>query len=191
MIEKHEQPSSEAFQSIVGKEKPGRLRCHGRTTTPTLLKRNQEIAKLKREHADEVKQLMQEMEEKRRQDKEASERKFQLLFNAIVNQNTANLDIEAIAACISAPTVDANRSSTSTHAPNDNEVRLNYIFCLIQHIIVYMIQLNCIGVIVNLCCYNWFCMSIIFSDLNFFVMVRLDWNCVDLSLVVWLCFVVF
>ncbi|KAK2358903.1 hypothetical protein QL285_096045 [Trifolium repens] len=101
MIEKHEQPSSEAFQKI------------------------KKIAKLKREHADEVKQLMQEMEEKRRQDKEASERKFQLLFNAIVNQNTANLDIEAIAACISAPTVDANRASTSTHAPNDNEMMNN------------------------------------------------------------------
>ncbi|KAK2411203.1 hypothetical protein QL285_046505 [Trifolium repens] len=69
--------------------------------------------------------LMQEMEEKRRQDKEASERKFQLLFNVIVNQNTANLDIEAIAACISAPTVDANRASTSTHAPNDNEMMNN------------------------------------------------------------------
>jgi hypothetical protein len=38
--------------------------------------------------------------------------------------------IEALAALITTPAVDANSallSSTSTHAPNDNEVRLNYI----------------------------------------------------------------
>ncbi|XP_045811353.1 bromodomain-containing protein DDB_G0278469-like isoform X4 [Trifolium pratense] len=67
--------------------------------------------------------LKQEMEEKRRQDKEATEtkiqqekeaieRKLQILLKAIVNQNTANLDVEALQALISAPTTDA---------PNDNE----------------------------------------------------------------------
>ncbi|MCI06712.1 hypothetical protein A2U01_0027772, partial [Trifolium medium] len=111
---------------------PGRLHCHGRTTTPTLLKRNEEIAKLKREHADEVKQLIQEMQEKHRQDKEATERKLQLLLKVIVSQNTADLDMEALAALISAPTADANsvlRSSTSTHAPNDNQLSI----CLMWH----------------------------------------------------------
>jgi hypothetical protein len=52
-------------------------------------------------------------------------------------QNVANFDMDAIAALISAPTTDANsefHSLTSTHAPNDNEVRLNYILCLIQYI---------------------------------------------------------
>ncbi|CAJ2663941.1 unnamed protein product [Trifolium pratense] len=68
--------------------------------------------------------LKQEMEEKRRQDKEATEtkiqqekeaieRKLQILLKAIVNQNTANLDVEALQALISAPTTDA---------PNDNEI---------------------------------------------------------------------
>ncbi|KAL6530956.1 hypothetical protein OROHE_014438 [Orobanche hederae] len=50
------------------------------------------------------------------------ERKLQLLLKAVVNQNIANLDVEALAALISAPTTDVNsvsRSSTSTHAPND------------------------------------------------------------------------
>jgi cytochrome c553 len=50
------------------------LHCHGRTTTLTLLKRNEEIAKLKREHPDEVKRLTQEMEEKHRQEKEATDK---------------------------------------------------------------------------------------------------------------------
>jgi cytochrome c553 len=111
--------------------------CHGRTTTLTLLKRNEEIAKLKREHADEVKRLTQEMEEKRRQDKEETDKKLKLLLKAIMNQNVANFDMDAIATLISAPTTDANsefHSLTSTHAPNDNEVRLNYILCLIQYI---------------------------------------------------------
>ncbi|GAU31978.1 hypothetical protein TSUD_359230 [Trifolium subterraneum] len=44
------------------------------------------------------------MQEKRRQDKEATERRLQLLLKA------ANLDVEALAALISAPTADANKS---------------------------------------------------------------------------------
>jgi hypothetical protein len=52
------------------------------------LKRNEEIAKLKREHADEVKQLTQEMEEKHRQDKYATDKKLKLLLKAIVYQIT-------------------------------------------------------------------------------------------------------
>ncbi|RYR10469.1 hypothetical protein Ahy_B05g078909 [Arachis hypogaea] len=35
------------FQSIFGKEKAGRVRCHGRVTTLALLKKNEEIATLK------------------------------------------------------------------------------------------------------------------------------------------------
>ncbi|RYR03956.1 hypothetical protein Ahy_B06g083418 [Arachis hypogaea] len=42
-----------AFRSIFGKEKAGRVRCHGRVTTPTLLKKNEEIATLKQQHATE------------------------------------------------------------------------------------------------------------------------------------------
>ncbi|XP_058731810.1 uncharacterized protein LOC131603504 [Vicia villosa] len=125
LIENQGQSSSEAFQSVFGKQKPGRLRCHGRTTTPTLLKRNEEIAKLKRDHAAEVRHVIQEMEEKRRQDKEEIERKMQLLLKTVLNQNTSDLDIEALAALISAPTTDANsvlRSSASTHAPTNDQI---------------------------------------------------------------------
>ncbi|KAK2404018.1 hypothetical protein QL285_053399 [Trifolium repens] len=51
-----------------------------------------------------------------------------LPFKAIMNQNVANFDMDAIAALISAPTTDANsefHSLTSTHAPNDNEMMNN------------------------------------------------------------------
>ncbi|CAL5190415.1 unnamed protein product [Lathyrus oleraceus] len=128
LIENHGQPSSEAFESVFGKQKPGRMRFHGRTTTPTLLKRNEEIAKLKKEHADEVRQFndkIQEIEEKRLQDKEEMERKMQLLLKTILNQNTSELNIEALAALISAPATDANSvlcSSASTHAPTNDQI---------------------------------------------------------------------
>ncbi|KAI5397856.1 hypothetical protein KIW84_063611 [Lathyrus oleraceus] len=128
LIENHGQPSSEAFESVFGKQKPGRMRCHGRTTTPSLLKRNEEIAKLKKEHADEVRQFndkIQEIEEKHLQDKEEMERKMQLLLKTILNQNTSELNIEALTALISAPAADANsvlRSSASTHAPTNDKI---------------------------------------------------------------------
>ncbi|XP_058753535.1 uncharacterized protein LOC131626717 [Vicia villosa] len=124
LIENQGKSSSEAFESVLGKQKPGRVRCHGRTTTPTLLKRNEEIAKLKRDHAAEVRHVIQEMEERRRQDKEETERRMQLLLKTVLNQNTSNLDIEALAALISAPATDANsalRSSASTHAPINDQ----------------------------------------------------------------------
>jgi hypothetical protein len=75
------------------------------------------------------------MEEKHRQDNEARERKLQLLLKATVNQNTANLDVEALAALISAPTTNVNSvlcSSTSTHALNGNEVRYKILFVSVQ-----------------------------------------------------------
>ncbi|CAL0305207.1 unnamed protein product [Lupinus luteus] len=37
-------------KSVFGKEKPRRVRCHGRVTTPTLLKRTEEIAKIEKKN---------------------------------------------------------------------------------------------------------------------------------------------
>ncbi|KAF1862640.1 hypothetical protein Lal_00013401 [Lupinus albus] len=66
---KIEQPD-EAFQNVFRKEKPGRVLCHGRVTTPTLLKRTEEITKIEKKHADELKVLndkVLEMEAKHNQ----------------------------------------------------------------------------------------------------------------------------
>ncbi|XP_050901671.1 uncharacterized protein LOC127108269 isoform X3 [Lathyrus oleraceus] len=59
------QPSDEAFQTVFGKEKAGRVRCHGRVTTPSLLKRNKEIAEIEMKHAAEVKHLTEKVQEMR------------------------------------------------------------------------------------------------------------------------------
>ena len=96
------------------------------------MKRNEEIARLRKDHNDEVKQLkdqIQEMEEKQRNETKAMEGKIQILLKAMLSQNTTGLDTEALADLITTPAADANnalRSSTSTFAPDDNEVRLNY-----------------------------------------------------------------
>ncbi|MED6140161.1 hypothetical protein PIB30_090458 [Stylosanthes scabra] len=51
----------EAFQSIFGKEQPGRDRCYGRSVTQTDLQRHAEISALKQQHQDEVTTLRNEL----------------------------------------------------------------------------------------------------------------------------------
>ncbi|KAG6502953.1 hypothetical protein ZIOFF_035242 [Zingiber officinale] len=130
LIENSGVPSTEAFKTVFGKEKPGRVRCYGRTTTPTLLKRNEEITEIEKRHANEVKHLIdkvheieakhEEMEVKHSKEMAAMEQKFQLLLRTMLNQNDSRVDMESLAALLSP--CDANsglRSSTSTHAPNN------------------------------------------------------------------------
>ncbi|OIV89319.1 hypothetical protein TanjilG_23312 [Lupinus angustifolius] len=63
LIENSSQQPGETFQSVFGKEKPRRVRCNGRVTTPTLLKRTEEIAKIEKIHVDELKLLNDKVEE--------------------------------------------------------------------------------------------------------------------------------
>ncbi|KAJ1415445.1 hypothetical protein SESBI_18141 [Sesbania bispinosa] len=115
---------------MFGKEKPGRVCCYGRTTTPTLLKKNKEIAEIEKRHANEVKHLndkVQGMEAEHAEMKAKHaeiEQKFQLLLRTMINQNNSRMNVEALVALLSTPG-DANsalRSSTSTHAPNNHEL---------------------------------------------------------------------
>ncbi|KAG6534455.1 hypothetical protein ZIOFF_008341 [Zingiber officinale] len=130
LIENSSVPSTEAFKTVFGKEQPGRVRCYGRTTTPTLLKRNEEIAEIEKRHANEVKHLTdkvheieakhEDMEVKHSKEMVAMEQKFQLLLRTMLNQNDSRVDMESLAALLSP--CDANsglRSSTTTHAPNN------------------------------------------------------------------------
>ncbi|KAG5020429.1 hypothetical protein AAZX31_06G226200 [Glycine max] len=101
LIENSGQSSSETFQTMFVKDKSGRVRCHGRTTTPTLLKRNKEISEIEKRHAEEVKELndkIQEIEEKCNremaaaeekccQEMAAMEQKIQFLVKIVLNQS--------------------------------------------------------------------------------------------------------
>lgn len=51
----------QTFQSLFGKEKPGRVRCFGRTVTPTMLKRNEEIAVIKKQHSNEMTSMVRKI----------------------------------------------------------------------------------------------------------------------------------
>ncbi|CAL0306332.1 unnamed protein product [Lupinus luteus] len=119
LIEKSTQQPDEAFQSVFGKEKSGRVRCHGRVTTLTLLKRTKEIAKIEKKHADELKLLnykVEEMEAKHKQEMSSMEQKFQILLRNIINQNNSGVDVEALATMLS-----TLGTSTSTHVPNNDK----------------------------------------------------------------------
>ncbi|KAF1898317.1 hypothetical protein Lal_00033084 [Lupinus albus] len=75
------------FQSVFGKEKSGRVRCHGRVTTSALSKRTDEITKIEKKHVDELKLLndkVLEMKAKHKQEMSSMEQKFQILLR---NQN--------------------------------------------------------------------------------------------------------
>ncbi|KAK7317909.1 hypothetical protein RJT34_02528 [Clitoria ternatea] len=43
-----------SYKSLFGKEKPGRVRCLGKTLTPTILKKNEEFAAIKKQHDSEI-----------------------------------------------------------------------------------------------------------------------------------------
>ncbi|WJX49359.1 hypothetical protein P8452_35805 [Trifolium repens] len=130
------QSSDEAFKTVFGKEKSGRLRCHGRFTTSSILKRNKEMAEIEKKHAAEVKNLtdkVHEMEEKHEkmeakhsEEMAAMEGKLQVLLRVMLNQSNSGRDMGDLVALLSTPNGDNNNnalhSSSSAHAPNNHEV---------------------------------------------------------------------
>ncbi|XP_058764294.1 uncharacterized protein LOC131637708 isoform X1 [Vicia villosa] len=129
------QSSDEAFQTVFGKEKPGRMRCHGRVTTPSLLKRNKEIAEIEMKHAAEVKHLNEKIQEmrvkhemletKHSEEMAAIERKLEILLRVmLINQSNSGHDMGDLVALLSIPNENNNalHSSASAHALNNHPV---------------------------------------------------------------------
>nr|ABN05900.1 Ubiquitin [Medicago truncatula] len=119
LITNSDHSSVEAFQTVFGKEKPGRLRCYGRVTTSSLLKRNK-VADMEKKHAAEVKSLtdkVQEMETIHRKDMAAMEEKLQVLLRVMLNQSNTGIDMGDLGAFLSTRNDDNNvrHSSTSNH----------------------------------------------------------------------------
>ncbi|XP_058734521.1 uncharacterized protein LOC131606288 [Vicia villosa] len=106
---------SETFNSLFGKEKSGRVRCYGRTITPTMLKRKEEILVIKRQHNDEVAGMKREMDG------------MKALFKTMMKQQNpqmsddeiSNLMASAMGCSISSTAAPADpHSSASTHIPH-------------------------------------------------------------------------
>ncbi|XP_020978110.1 uncharacterized protein LOC107636495 [Arachis ipaensis] len=90
---KSKESAIRAFQSIFGKEKAGRVRCHGRVTTPTLLKKNEEIATLKQQHATEKATLENKVDVMQ---KEVDELKS--LVKMMLQQKNSGVDLDMLVA---------------------------------------------------------------------------------------------
>jgi len=102
-----------AFESLFGKEKFGRVRCYGRTITPTTLKKNQEIDALKRKHSIERNDMIKKFEG------------FEVVMKFMLKQNT-DLDENDIEEMMSQAldneiSAVAPRSSAATHVPDDDD----------------------------------------------------------------------
>ncbi|KAK2416363.1 hypothetical protein QL285_038762 [Trifolium repens] len=57
-IEKSAEAAKETFHSLFGKERSGRVRCHGRTATPSSLRKKEEIALVKKQYDGKSKLIM-------------------------------------------------------------------------------------------------------------------------------------
>ncbi|XP_061344420.1 disease resistance protein Roq1-like [Gastrolobium bilobum] len=101
-IENSGQPSTEAFPAVSGKEKPGEVCCYERTTTPTLLKINEEMTEMEKINANEAKHLNEKIEviEAKHNEMAIVEKKFQLQ-RTMLNQKNLGQDVEALADLLS------------------------------------------------------------------------------------------
>ncbi|WJX72369.1 hypothetical protein P8452_56255 [Trifolium repens] len=61
-IQESNECAGETFQTIFGKEKAGRMRCLGRMVTPTVFKRNEEIAEIKRHYSNETTRMAKKLD---------------------------------------------------------------------------------------------------------------------------------
>ncbi|XP_058764415.1 uncharacterized protein LOC131637864 [Vicia villosa] len=94
---------SETFTSLFGKEKSGRVRCYGRTTTQTMFKRNQEISVIKKQHSDKVDGMKREMDD------------MKVLFKTMMKQQNPYMSDEEISNMM-ASALEITTSTTEHHA---------------------------------------------------------------------------
>ena len=125
MVEK-KGSDTEAFKAVMGKERPGRLRCYGRTVTKTSLKRKAEINALKQAHSQEVSTLRHEFQDQID--------RLQNAFKTVIQQCNPPLNMESIEDLLGLSHGDANSSPkdsraqmhsfTSIHTPCPKKVTL-------------------------------------------------------------------
>ncbi|KAL1351899.1 hypothetical protein AAHE18_06G127500 [Arachis hypogaea] len=110
---KSKESAVRAFQYIFGKEKAGRVRCHGRVTTPTLLKKNEEITTLKQQHATKKATLEGKVDVMQ---KEVDELKSLVMM--MLQQKSSRVDLDMLAAQL---------GSTLGNPNNDVHEEENYV----------------------------------------------------------------
>ena len=105
---------------MFGKEKPGRLRCFGRTATPTMLKKNEEIANIKKHYEGEMTSMKERMEAYESLTKTRM-KAYESLLKCVLKQQNPNLsedDVDNMTGhALGIANSAARHSSTSTHVP--------------------------------------------------------------------------
>ncbi|RYR53076.1 hypothetical protein Ahy_A06g027964 [Arachis hypogaea] len=117
---KSKESAIRVFQSIFGKEKAGRVHCHGRVTTPTLLKKNEEIATLKQQHAAEKASLEGKVDVMQ---KEVDEQKS--LVKMMLQQKSSGVDLEMLAAQLGSTLGNPNNDAHEEENYVEEEIELN------------------------------------------------------------------
>ncbi|XP_058734879.1 eisosome protein SEG2-like [Vicia villosa] len=114
-IENSTEVGTQTFQSLFGKEKPGRVRCYGRTVTPSLLKKNEEISLMKMQYDGKISDMTQKMGA------------MEALLKSMYMQQNPHLSEEEVdekmREALHNDNIPTPRSSTSTYAPDNQKVR--------------------------------------------------------------------
>ncbi|MED6183961.1 hypothetical protein PIB30_042765 [Stylosanthes scabra] len=113
----------EAFQSLFGKEQPGRVRCYGRSITQTDLRKHAEVSAIKQQHQQEVSALQSRLGDIQTQQQQQAEeihglRKMVKLLLLRSELEMRPEEADALLQDAQHSPVDANSAHGSTHAPN-------------------------------------------------------------------------
>ncbi|XP_020969498.1 uncharacterized protein LOC110267988 isoform X1 [Arachis ipaensis] len=119
----------EAFESLFGKEQPGRVRCYGRSVTLSDLKKYAKISELKQQHQEEVTSLKAELGDMKakQQHQEADLHGLRNMIKLLVQRSEPGMrpeEIEALLQDAQHSPIDANSAHGSTHIPNINMMRV-------------------------------------------------------------------
>ncbi|KAK7301506.1 hypothetical protein RJT34_12371 [Clitoria ternatea] len=116
-IQNSSESAIKAFQSLFGKEKSGRVRCMGRSITPTILKKNEEIAAIKKKHAGEISCLQAKV-----QGMEQEMDGLKTLVKCFLLQNNPGMDLESLAAKLGCSLGDASSAPNFSSHEEENDV---------------------------------------------------------------------
>ncbi|KAH0695127.1 hypothetical protein KY285_022224 [Solanum tuberosum] len=131
--------TDDAFRAVFGKEKPGRLRCYGRSVTTSYLKKDEEINNLKQNHANEITSLKEELREEMRH-----------LFTQLL-QNNPGLNFQDIPRCVGsnlASHVDGSSAQAvrGTNLPHSSGSDHNPILQKVSNVLPCIIGFPCMAV---------------------------------------------
>ncbi|RHN74115.1 putative transposase, Ptta/En/Spm, plant [Medicago truncatula] len=119
-IQDSSQSPNQVFQSLFGKEKPGKVRCFERTATSSMLKKNEEIANIKKHYEGEMTRMKERMEAYESLTKKRMEA-YESLLKCVLLQQNPNLSVDDVdnmmGHALGIENSAVHHSSTSTHVP--------------------------------------------------------------------------